>query len=94
MVRLPAPRPSRDQVVFYVGKGKGDRAFAHEASATSAEDHPELQSAKARRIADIAADGERVHVDVLRHAIGTETHAYEVESAAIDLANLIRPEPS
>lgn len=84
-------RDPRDGVVFYVGKGKGDRAFAHEASATSAEDHPALQSAKAVRIAGIASDGERVQVDVLRHGIPNESQAYEVESAAIDLANMLVP---
>lgn len=84
-------RDPRDGRVFYVGKGKGNRAFAHEASAASAEDHPGLQSAKAARIAAIAGDGKRVQVDVLRHGIASEPQAYEVESAAIDVVNLLAP---
>ena len=84
-------RDPRTGQIFYIGKGRGDRAFAHEAAAASSVDHPELQSAKAARITKLAAAGRRVCVDVLRHGITSESLAYEVESAAIDLANELSP---
>jgi hypothetical protein len=34
-------RDPRTGEIFYIGKGRGDRAFQHEAAATSAVDHPE-----------------------------------------------------
>lgn len=77
--------------VFYVGKGRGNRAFAHAADAEDVADHPELQSAKCRRILDIRSSGSDVVVHVLRHAISSEKQAYEVESAAIDLLNALNP---
>lgn len=84
-------RDARTGGIFYIGKGRGDRAFQHEAAAMSAVDHPELQSAKSARINDIAAAGSHVQVDVLRHGISSEPQAYEVESAAIDLVNMLSP---
>lgn len=81
----------RDDRVFYVGKGRADRAFAHEADALDAADHPELQSAKHERILDIGATGGQVRVMVLRHAIETEKQAYVVESTAIDLVHSMQP---
>jgi uncharacterized protein len=77
----------RTSVTFYIGKGRGDRAFQYQAAATTSVDHPEVQSAKAARINEIAAAGGHVQVDVLRHGISSEPQAYEVESAAIDLVN-------
>jgi uncharacterized protein len=77
---------------FYVGKGRGDRAFAHASDAHDvADDHPELQSAKHARILKIENEGGRVRVIVLRHGISSSVQAYEVESAAIDLINRLRP---
>ena len=84
-------RDPRDNQIFYIGKGRRDRAFHHEANATELADHPALQSAKAARILDIARSGSPVTIDVLRHAITSEHQAYEVESAAIDLVNDLYP---
>jgi hypothetical protein len=84
-------RDPRDGRVFYVGKGRGNRAFQHAASAADGVDHPELQSAKAARINQIIEAGHAVEVVVLRHGIRDEVQAYEVESAAIDLANMLAP---
>lgn len=76
---------------FYVGKGRSDRAFAHSQDARDVADHPDLQSAKHARILQIEASGGQVRVMILRHGIFTSTQAYEVESAAIDLINRLRP---
>jgi hypothetical protein len=84
-------RDPRDGCIFYVGKGHGSRAFEHEANAVANTDHPELQSAKAARIREIINAGRRVEVEILRHGIPSATQAYEVESAAIDLANALSP---
>jgi hypothetical protein len=84
-------RDPRDGQVFYVGKGRGNRAFQHAAAAADTVDHPELQSAKASRINQITEAGHVVEIVVLRHGISGEAQAYEVESAAIDLANVMSP---
>ena len=84
-------RDPRDGKVFYIGKGRANRAFAHSASATAVQDHPDLQSAKAERIQAIATAGHHVQVDILRRGIESSPEAFEVESAAIDLANLLAP---
>jgi hypothetical protein len=84
-------RDPRTGQIFYIGKGRGDRAFEHDEAAATSVDHPELQSAKAARITELATAGRRVCVDVLRHGISSESLAYEVESAAIDLANKLSP---
>jgi hypothetical protein len=76
---------------FYVGKGRGDRAFAHAEDAKDVADHPELQSAKHARILEIQAEGGHTRVMVLRHGISSSVQAYEIESAAIDLINRLRP---
>ncbi len=81
----------REGQVFYVGKGQGNRAYAHAADATESVDHPELQTAKHERILALHAAGDEVDVQVLRHAIDSEKQAYEVESAAIDLVNRLQP---
>lgn len=85
-------RDPRNAEVFYVGKGLGNRAFAHEVAARDVVDHPELQSAKAARIASITAEHAQVRVEVLRHHLGSSAQAYEVESAAIDVIDAISPD--
>lgn len=86
----------RNGETFYIGKGRGDRVFAHvkdelAISADAAEDAEDELSAKLDRIRVIRAEGfEVVHV-IQRHGLDEAT-AFEVESALIDafpgLANL------
>lgn len=68
---------SRDGKVFYVGKGKGDRAFAHVHNAVEQPD----ESEKNRRINEIGE--ENVGHYIIRHDL-TEKAALELESTLID----------
>lgn len=74
--------------VFYVGKGVGNRCFAHlkearKTEADSARDYPKLA-----RIRAIEEAGNEIRIEILRHGL-TESEAFLLESAAIDLASLL-----
>lgn len=72
---------------FYVGKGVGNRCFAHvEAARTTAADS-DADYQKLATIRAIEAAGERVRIDILRHGL-TESAALDIETAAIDLLGL------
>ena len=66
--------------VFYVGKGKGNRAFAH------LEDRSE--SDKVRYIKDIKSRGLEPRIEILIHGLETEQDALRVEASVIDLVGL------
>jgi hypothetical protein len=80
----------RNGVTFYVGKGKGNRVFAHVAGALdnfngedySTEDDDE-SSDKIKLIRQIHADGLQV-IHVIQRWGMTEDQAFEVEGALID----------
>lgn len=67
--------PRSDQV-FYVGKGQGNRAFAH-LSATG-------EHEKVHRIKEIQSAGYEPRIEILAFGLDENT-AYKVEAAAIDL---------
>lgn len=67
----------RDNKVFYIGKGKGDRVFAHIHNAVVEPDEKE----KIKRINEIGP--ENVIHYVIRHSL-SEKAAYELESTLID----------
>lgn len=69
----------RDGVPFYIGKGKGNRCFAH------LHDHGETE--KAERIAAIRSEGLEPRIDILKYGL-TESEALLVESTAIDLLDI------
>jgi uncharacterized protein len=74
----------RDEAVFYVGKGTGNRCFAHLAEARKpfkdqTGDYPKLD-----RIMEIEDAGEAIRIDILRHGL-SEQEAFLVESVVIDL---------
>ncbi len=78
-----ALRDPRDDVVFYVGKGVGNRMFAHVSDALEKPSSTE----KLDRIRAIHTAGLEVDHEVVRHGL-TEDQAFEVESALIDWLGL------
>jgi hypothetical protein len=70
----------RDNRIFYIGKGKGNRIFQHAKDALDDSD----QSLKLDIIRSILRDGREVGLYILRHNLTEET-AYVVESVLIDL---------
>lgn len=78
----------RNGETFYVGKGKGNRVFAHAADALTASDimgdNDDEQSQKLKRIRDIHLSGLEVGTIIHRHGIKDEETAFQVEAALID----------
>ncbi len=68
-------RDPRDETVFYIGKGIGNRIFNHVACSLDTE----LSSDKIERIKEIEASGQKVQHFVLRHGLD-ESAAFEVEA--------------
>ena len=73
----------RDNNVFYVGKGVGNRVFNH-VEVALAED---LISDKLDVIRDIANSGYKVKHYILRHGL-SEQEAFEIEAALIDFVGV------
>lgn len=76
-------RDPRNGMVFYVGKGKGNRIFNHVACSLDTE----VSSDKIDLIKEIGASGRQVEHFVLRHGLD-EHSAFEVEAALIDFVGL------
>ena len=70
----------RDEKVFYIGKGKGERCLDH---LYEDDDHPKVQ-----RIRDIFAAGLEPRIEILAHDLRDAKQAYDIEAAAINLLGL------
>ncbi len=70
----------RNNTVFYIGKGEGNRVFAHVECAIKSTDTDNL---KEEIIKDIIGSGHKVKHYILRHGL-TEDEAFQLESALID----------
>ena len=77
-----ALRDPRDDSVFYIGKGKGNRAYQHARHA--AVGGSSLLDTKRELIREIHDAGREVIVEIVRHQLADERAAYEVEAAVID----------
>lgn len=77
-------RDPRDGEVFYVGKGVGQRIFAHVNLAIVGKHDPDLAPAKVQRIHAILESGQQVEHLFVRTEISDEATAYIVEQSVID----------
>ncbi len=73
----------RNGETFYVGKGQGNRVFAH-ANGLPDGDADEVSDPKLGRVREIKAAGLEVSHVIHRHGIDSAKIAYEVEAALID----------
>ncbi|WP_346661760.1 hypothetical protein [uncultured Methanobrevibacter sp.] len=69
---------------FYVGKGKGNRAFSHLKNQPK---NKESETEKEQKIKEIKARGKEPIIEILAHGLDEET-ALKVEAAAIDLIGI------
>lgn len=75
----------RDDQIFYVGKGTGDRPSSHDREAAARlTAEPDKSKRKTERIRDITATGLTPLIDIVRHGIETEDEAFQIEAALID----------
>lgn len=76
-------RDPRDDEVFYVGKGQGNRIFQH----VDGNLESPAPSDRLDRIRSIQDSGESVQLRILRHGL-SEEEAFEVEASLIDFIGL------
>ena len=72
----------RDNSIFYVGKGRGNRAFAHLDEVTDEEGEQETE--KVKRIRAIRAVKKEPRIELLAHGLSKEI-AFKIEASIIDL---------
>lgn len=70
----------RNNLIFYIGKGHGNRVFQHALCAMTSTD----ETLKLQTIREIIQDGKEVKHYIIRHNL-TDEQAYIVESTLIDL---------
>ena len=82
----------RHETVFYVGKGAGNRCFAHLVEARTTQGDSARDDPKLARIRAIEELGRAVRIVLLRHGL-SEGESLLVEAAAIDLGEIMGREP-
>jgi hypothetical protein len=80
--------PVEDGRIFYIGKGIGDRAYAHARHAKRVDPSKTSAQLKLTRIREIHAAGFDVRVELIRHNLTNESEAFEVEAAVIDVLKI------
>jgi len=80
--------PLEDGCIFYVGKGVGDRVYAHARHAKRVDPPKTSAQLKLTRIHKIHAAGLDVGVELVRHNLKDEAEAFEVEAAVIDVLKI------
>lgn len=81
-----ALRDPADGAVFYIGKGQGDRAFAHGAEVRALTDAARaIETDKHRRIEAIRARGREPEITVVAHGLRTAEEAFRIEAIPIAL---------
>lgn len=70
----------RNDEIFYVGKGRGNRAFSHL--------RERKESEKNLRIRDIQNDGIQPRIEILVHGLDDESTARKIEASIIDLLGI------
>ena len=78
----------RNQNIFYIGKGIGNRVFQHAQGALTCKTN---ENDKISLINDIHKDGLEPLYYILRHNIKEEKQALEYEALAIDLLSIVKP---
>ena len=82
-----ALRDPRNGAIFYIGKGRGNRAFQH---AHHAADEQTPSTAKLDLIREIQAKtGLDPEIIIVRHQLPSEAAAYEVEAALMDYSTFL-----
>ncbi len=81
------PRDGYDREIFYVGKGKGDRALHHDREALLAREG-DSQPDKISRIRAIRKAGCQPRIDIVRHGLEDKDEAHRIEAALIDCIGL------
>src|SRR5258708_30807298 len=69
-----------DSTIFYVGKGRGNRAFSHLSDAS--------ESRKVTRTREIRDAGLEPPIEILVHSLPDEMIALHIEASVIDLLGL------
>lgn len=89
-----ALRDPRDNKVFYVGKGTGDRLFAHFNAAEKAKNNNGTWSSKLRRIVEIWEADEDVDWFIVRRDLEQQATVFDVEAAIIDALDISQNGPA